>query len=716
MNSVECKTDPMPQKGASFLSVLAGGAFLGAACSLPECFQTIQFNANYPGSSLLTYLAGSWCVYAVIGACLAGGVAVLGAVSRQLLSPRIPQIWPPFTSAGFFLGLWAVEAIGPRFVGGTATLWGNVAAWAAMGLVWVGTYAVLATLARYFPVIRRTWPWSLINCLGLLWLVSLVLFRAPRTHGVLDPVVFSLVISVLLLAAGPCIALAARRRPLYLGGTVAVFIVVVVTLIGGVGLSGRQAHEPHAREHAPNVVLISIDTLRADHLSLYGYGKHTTPRINSFAKDAVVFETAIAETPKTSPSHISMLTGLHPFNHGVVKNGSMLLKDEAETLSELLSAEGYDAAGFVSGFTLTRTASPLFKRFPLYDDALGPWGTVLSSIAKNRFPYGFSRLVLRRHWRHLGVRGGYDRPAGRTVDEAIRWLNRKRHAPFFLFIHLFDPHGGYVPPQPYDRMHAQDDLQREADEKSWHGDWQDTMSASEKERAKQNPKWLDFIVSQYDGEISYADHHVGRLLTFLEDRKLIDETIIVITADHGESLGQHRAYFAHADVYDGTVRVPLVIRLPGEQEVGIRPAPVELTDIAPTILNFLGIVPGATLDGRSLSGYCRNADNAPEERPIVSYVINGESSMLLAFRDGAYKYIIKLQYDEEAGASHRTEEIYDLASDPRELTNLANSEPELLRRYGAAADPHWQRLNALSGEVDGIDAATVEQLEGLGYL
>lgn len=692
------------------------GALLGGACSFLESYWTIRLNDNLPSWSLAAYLIGSWYVYAVAGACIAFSGTLLEKSIRRCLKPDFFQeIRISFMPPCFFLGLWSVEILDFKFMSATPGILDNVTALCAMILLWAVSLILVEVIALYIPRIRQLWIWSMINCLALISIMSVLLTKAPA-HGWLGPGLISLVTSTFLIVSGPCLFLLIRHHSRYLTGSVFILLALSFVFLVRAGRTNSFPRDPEEQAVPYNVLILSIDTLQAKHLTHYGYNKNTTQSIEAFAQDAVTFKTAVAQTPKTSPSHTSILSGLHPFSHGVLKNGSMDLNNDSKLLSDRLSEKGYKTAAFVSGFTLTSSACRLPDRFQVYDDSLGSGDTLFNSLIKNRFPYTLSRLVLRRQWYPLGLRGGYDRPAEHTVDEAIKWMGRNKSDPFFMFVHFFDPHGGYIPPSPFNVKHVSDDLAREANEKGWHGDWQDNMSPEDKEKAKKNPKWLEYIVSQYDGEISYADMQAGKLIESLDNLGLKNNTLVVITADHGESLGSHGAYFAHTDLYEDTIRVPLIIRLPKGQQAGIRTSLVQLTDIVPTILDYLEIDPDAEFDGQSLLAYCRNEKDPPDKRPAISFVINGDDP-ILSIRDNSYKYQKSSTYDVESGQMNEpVEKLFNLKEDPGELFNIIGESPSLHKEYREDLSLHWEFMEGLHSEDANVDELLKEQLESLGYL
>ncbi len=317
-------------------------------------------------------------------------------------------------------------------------------------------------------------------------------------------------------------------------------------------------------EPRPDIVLISIDTLRADHLGLYGYARPTSPNLDRWFGDALVFEDAYATETATSPSVASLLTGLVPQHHRV-RLFYQLLPGDVRTLAERLRDGGYQSAAVVSNVVLTDEAMGMAGRFDHYDD-------FIEDLEPTR-----------RTW---------ERKAGDTTDAALAWLRGGRDParPLFLWVHYIDPHGPYRPPEdrPIDFTH-------EGREPVPDGRMLSYMMVAGAEDA------LEYV-DLYDEEIAYCDREVGRLLDGLAPHVDAAQAAIVLTADHGETMAEHETWFTHQyDVYEGMARVPLALRLPSAQARAERVrGTVSLVDVAPTLLEIAGLGVPRELDGRSL--------------------------------------------------------------------------------------------------------------------
>lgn len=393
----------------------------------------------------------------------------------------------------------------------------------------------------------------------------------------------------------------------------------------------------------PDILLISVDTLRADRLGCYGATAVDTPAIDSLARQGVRFSNAFSPVPLTLPAHWTLHTGLEPWHHGVADNGMAADLPPGATLAEKLGAAGYDTAAFVSAFVLHSTFG-LDRGFARYDD--GP----AADAALDRLAHATA-------------------PADERVGRALRWLqkrDRKSGRPFFLWLHLFDPHAPYDPPAEF------------------------------RARYRGRP---------YDGEVAFVDQQLARLLAGLERLGVADRTLIVLAADHGESLGEHGEQTHGVLLYDATLRIPLIFRFPAALPAGaVREEPATLADLAPTVLAAAGLAPGRA-DGRDLFGA-----GAAAARPLAA-ISEGPHrrfgwAPLTALRDGRFKYI-----------ASSTRELYDWQGDPGELRNLRDGEPARADRMARAARAVDRELRDRLEQRAGAEpsAETRAGLAALGY-
>jgi arylsulfatase A-like enzyme len=564
------------------------------------------------------------------------------------------------------------------------------------------SYAALGWLAAW--LCRRAWAAAAALAAGV-WLEIVTRGGAPASlprHA------------AALLAAGLVFlaaSRAARRLPalqapkLWAAANLAAFL-----LLGFRFWASPAEASGAAGAHRPNVLLITIDTLRADHVGCYGSRTARTPAMDALAREGVVVETAISPIPLTGPSHTTLLTGLYPARHGVTLNQPIPLKAGVRTLPEILASQGYATAAFVSGITLKDQVSTLPERFQLYDADFSRIPFVPELLLSN----SLARLALRETGQPSGW---FERKAERTVEAASRWLRSRGDGgePFFLWVHLYDPHGPYTPPPPFDRVDGSLDGGRT------HGDWYG-VPVEERGEILADPRELRVLRALYAGEVSYADQQVGRLLATLRSLGLMERTLTVLTSDHGESLTEHGYYFDHSvALYEPDLRVPLLLRLPGRKWAGSRIQRLAgLTDVTPTVLDLLGLPIPRRLDGSPLLRDLATAAKAgPAPVPaVVSAVFQGEiagAKKLLALRTREHKYIRVSPWWGDHLLIPGREELYDLVRDPGEEHDLAAREPALLSRYRALAEPYWRgwlvptRAGERSREGE-------KELRALGYL
>ena len=303
----------------------------------------------------------------------------------------------------------------------------------------------------------------------------------------------------------------------------------------------RRLGEP-ARAKGYDLLVITMDTTRADRIGCYGYGRAETPHVDELARRGVRFAQAIAPTPITLPSHASLFTGLYPPAHGVRNNGTFALGSNQTTLAELLGAAGYATGAAVGAFVLEARFG-LDQGFESYDDTVVP-------RARGAAEHTFA-----------------ERRAAAVTDSAIAWLGGhlegEDRKPFFIWAHYFDPHGPYRPPEPYGER---------------------------------------FSGSPYDGEIAYTDAEIGRLLRFIDERGDEDRTLVLLTADHGEALGDHGETTHSILVHDSTIRIPLIFSCPSlfDDAYVAGDRVVSLVDVMPTLLSLLGVAAEQAFDGEDV--------------------------------------------------------------------------------------------------------------------
>jgi len=399
--------------------------------------------------------------------------------------------------------------------------------------------------------------------------------------------------------------------------------------------------EPKALPRDPglSVLLVSIDTLRADALGAYGNARARTPWIDRLAREGVRFDAAHAHNVVTLPSHVNLLTGHYPFEHGVRDNSGFRVAPDTRTLASLLKPHGFRTAGFVSAFVLD-------ERFGLAN--------------------GFDRWDARvagGEWSRAFVIP--ERPGPATVGEALRWL-ASGSGQSFSFVHLYEPHAPYEPP----------------------------------------PAFAAGVSHPYHGEVAAADAALEPLLRPLLDQGRSGHTLVLLTSDHGESLGEHGEATHGVFGYEATLHVPLVIYAPSLFRPRVVKEAVRHVDILPTVLDVLGIQVPAGLPGRSLLALLAGREagvTPPSYFEALSTSINRRWAPLRGLRDGALKYV-----------ELPLPELYDLLADPGETRNLASSRPQDLERSSARLGELRARDRGVKPAVE--DAETLERLRALGYV
>ncbi|RPJ62029.1 MAG: tetratricopeptide repeat protein [Acidobacteria bacterium] len=418
----------------------------------------------------------------------------------------------------------------------------------------------------------------------------------------------------------------------------------MLALIAGCSRSAGPSGDTSAT--SPSVILISIDTLRADHLSAYGYQKLQTRNLDRLAAQGVLFEQAISPVPLTLPAHASLLTGTLPVFHGVRDNTGFILSEKHRTVAQALGSHGFRTGAFVGAFVLDSRFG-LDHGFDYYYD-------------------NFDSETLETARLQVSERRAED-----VLSEARRWIGQASGQKFFAFIHLFDPHAPYAAPaghQAADRL-------------------------------------------AYDAEVSYVDTELGRFFSFLEERRLWNDSLIILTADHGEGLGEHGEQSHGLFLYDATLHVPLIVKLPGETHRGRRVSDqVRLIDVTPTVLDILGVPALEKIQGVSLKA----AINGGELPELAAY-----SETQLPFLNYGWSGLDAYRAKGEKLIDAPRPELYDLVRDPRETANLftknrtrAGQLRQIKQRIAAQAT----NRSADSARQTRVDRQTIQRLRSLGYL
>lgn len=411
----------------------------------------------------------------------------------------------------------------------------------------------------------------------------------------------------------------------------------------------------------PNIVLLAVDSLRADHMSCYGYSRNTTPHLDRFASQGTLFEHNISAHIPTTSAYGSMLTGQDVFTTQVVAlRHKGPLREEVPTLAEILKEAGYTTT--CVGFS----GNPSARGFDKYLNFAG-WG----SWNEGRSPKAENLNAV-------------------TIPELDELV--KGDAPFFLFLRHMDPHAPYLPPAPYERMF-------------YHGNESDPNNRSMDPVMSFKPfcdffaSWMppgisdkDYVIAQYDGAIAYMDACIQTIFTALEAHGIYDETIVILNGDHGETLYDHECWFDHHGIYDTTLHVPLIIRYPGRVPAGQRVSGyTQHKDLVPTILELAGIETERSFDGNSVLPLI-SGEEVSHESEI--YITECTWMRKHGWRTPEWKLIVALEPDFHFKPEI---ELYNLIQDPDENHNLAESEPEVVALLKARMDAWIAKRMAETG-------------------
>lgn len=447
----------------------------------------------------------------------------------------------------------------------------------------------------------------------------------------------------------------------------------------GSSACGPDAAELRSRDPRPNVLLISMDTTRADHLSVYGYGRPTSARLSDLAEEGVRVEEAYAPSATTGPSHATLFTAVPPMAHGVRKNG-LSLDAVQTTLAERLSERGFETGAVVSSFVLSARFG-YGQGFGTYDEDFSRADTPETTTI----------------WEGEEIVGRFYGSADDTTRRAVQWLRGRSRPerPFFLFVHYFDPHDPYVPPSGY----------------------RPPFEPTRKEALK-----LNRTIFLYDTLLAFTDREIGRLLDALEEDGIADDTLVIVTGDHGEGLMAHGHMYHGVHVYEEAVRVPLILRWPGRIPAGrVVSTPFALVDLAPTILELVGEPGAGVLAPRGIAPLLlgQPVDPPAEAEPIFLYRrhYSGDEEAgdgpyavgeMFAVREGRWKLI--------EGPEEGTLELFDLERDPGERTNRAADEPERTARLRARIAEWRTRWSGPDIAVPTLSEDDRERLRAMGYV
>lgn len=453
--------------------------------------------------------------------------------------------------------------------------------------------------------------------------------------------------------------------------------------------------EPSRR---PDVLLLVMETLRADHLSGYGYGRKTSPHLDKFLSEGVVFHRAYAQSNWTVPSVASLLSSFYPSSHRVL-SAHHLLSGDVVTLAEVLKEAGYRTSAY-SANILVDPQNGFDQGYDYFFPHQAPlWGYRNHTI--------FEKL-----WRRLSS-GNFT--SGFELNRRfLGWLSRSDPGkPFFGHLHYLEPHDPHTPPEPFGNLFDPDykgspiSTYREVEE------YEPTLFLRGKKRSlpQDAERRRKNMVARYDGEVAYLDAIIGDLFEGLQARDQYDEALIILTSDHGEEFFEHGGWWHCQTLYEELIHVPLAIKFP--HSAGIPPEGIQrsvgLIDVMPTLLDFMGIQHPYPFQGRSLLS---SAEEEKGERPVFSE----RPPFLFAVRKGPWK-LIKIR-DKEGDKEQYVFELYHVDKDPQEENNVQNAYPEVFRELKARLD-QWEaenRTRSFREESTNIDSYKLEKLRVLGYV
>jgi arylsulfatase A-like enzyme len=475
----------------------------------------------------------------------------------------------------------------------------------------------------------------------------------------------------------------------------AALAIAVSLVLGGCTKKADQAEQKpvvRADESWPNVVLISVDTLRPDHLGCYGYERNTSPHVDQLAKEGALFENMISSTSWTLPAHAAMFTGLADTVHGALETDTKLAEDRV-TLAERLKGVGYCTVGFFSGPTLY-PAFGLGQGFDTYVDCTSYPELSAESAKTPGIEIGGP----------LQTASMADITSPRIYEAVQSWLKQKVRRPFFMFIHMWDVHFDFIPPPPYDRK-FDPDYDGPVSGKNFIFD--------ESINAQMPQRDLDHIIALYDGEIAWTDEHIGKILDDLDSLGLRDSTIVMLLADHGTEFFEHQGKGHRQTLFDEVIRIPLIIRYPVHIAADRRfTEQARMIDVLPTILDLVGMPPATDVMGQSLVPLLSGGKLEHDTLAVSELYSLGRA--LTSFRRPDRK-LIRQEWTE-------SNVVFNLRADPGEQRPLQDRDNILVKVTlgDAQRGDQWladfRATLPISPAAPALPAKVRRRLESLGYL
>jgi len=728
-------TAQSPDARRAYRTALSPFAFAGAGFGIAHLVAETLAMVMWDVAPVWSDMLLGAMLYALVG--LAGGVAVWAAGAlMQRLAPNLAH-WQSCTvqRQWCWLGLIALHS-----VVGWHLLWHRAAGawWFAMSLLILFGAAVLIALGwRQTSSTARLAALALALCLTGITATTLpqIAFDLPTTGRIFLaaaamlalPMAVPLYVSIRPIPAPTTTAAPCKRaiRP-------AAYSVTGAALIGMTlhGSIARRSFDWHVRQkevaaaapqtRAPNVLLIVLDTVRADYLDLFGYPRQTMPALTAFARNECdVARTILATAPSTLPTHASMFTGHYSHVHGahqpfLIDNEKRPdygypLRDDLPTLAEHLTGLGFQTTGIAANYGVLSSYG-LDRGFAHYDVAPGAAfrAEQLSWIHASRLARGsIGKLVrlnlpeaLSRRTQLYNRWAPPYRRAAEMTDRCVDWLDQRDDRPFFLFVNYFDAHDPYVPPDATRQRFAPPGV---------HVDWAGFIPHADFLRVMHGEgtipnEWCDYLVSQYDAELAYLDGELARLLSHLRDANILDNTLLVITSDHGEAFLEHGLLRHGTSLYESQVRVPLIVRFPRSMQ----PPPTiaenfQFVDIYPSIMAMIGAQPPDDLAG---TPWGHSRDHALSEVFVHEPDIDRLRRELVAVERNGHKFI-------QSTTGRR--ELYKPADDPAEQRDLVGNKPETESAAHAIIDARNAKL-VRQLQATSEDAALQQKLRSLGYI
>jgi arylsulfatase A-like enzyme len=671
---------------------LLRGVTAGVLFALVENVFAVSTGYGVPLSSLLLALGVDFLV-----GVLFGGAAILW--SRRNPSARAAFLFLSFATFGltqFDHVRDAAERRGPVLV---------------LGLLALSLLVLIALVARG----------KLLGSLGrsgrpeLLLAVALLLFDALLVGSrVVKNALQVSYVSVASLAANGALALLAlllfqlasalsERVPTRFGGSparVTLFATGLALAVSGVSWVAWRPRDapllsppPVVRARGPSIVLVSLDTLRADHLSCYGYQRRTTPRLDAFARNAVLYRNAFTPAPWTLPAHVSILSGESPRRHGadLVEHGLRPIPEETPLLAEILRKAGYRTGAVVANSFVLRKMLGFDRGFDSYDDRprrLFVYQPVAQELLRWLAPLAHDRLRKQT------------RPAAEILEEALGWIDAGGGSPFFLFVSLMEPHPPWAPPAPYQDLFPGRSARMLLPDP-------ETLDRIQRGGGTVDERTRRHVVALYDGAVASMDDALGGFLDALAARRVLDGALVIVTADHGEFFGEHGRWGHGSGPWEDVYRVPLVVKFPGAAPPrGTRDEWVDITRIFSTVLDAAGL----SLPPGGIAGL-REVRTGPiaTEQPLGPPTVDILDRPFRLIREEPWKLVVF-----EDGVR----ELYDLRNDPGEVHELSKEMPDRVRDLEGRLETWKASIHPRSEtpENRARDKELLAKLMALGYL